>query len=141
MYKNAKVIATNDSWIQYKVQKNRVNTLLNRKKYNYYHKKFGDCKNNSAFWKPVLNMIGKNKADISNTPDVESLCDYFANSPLQISQSISKSGEDFRQFLGPRIPYTLNLELVSPDTVKTIINDLPSKKQLGLTKLAQKCLS
>ena len=85
-------------------------------------------------------MIGKNKGENSDTPDVESLCNYFANSPLFLSQSISGSDGDFKQYLGPRILCNFNPDPVSHDTIISLIQNLPTKKATDPDKISlQKC--
>ena len=65
----AKTTKDNEAWKNYKIAKNRVNTLVNRAKYHYYHEKFKNCSSPADVWKPIKNLISKKRRNKRPDPN------------------------------------------------------------------------
>ena len=140
MFKNFKLGLTSEG--TYKRYKNKLVNLLKVAKMRYYKNLFNSFKTNTKkLWQvinsitnkgtkhnKVDNLIVKNKV-LSNPSDIsEAYNHFFVNAAKDLQDQLPKLETDFRKFMGPRNPISMDLAQVNLSEVTSIIHSLKSKK-------------
>ena len=123
---------------QYKLIRNKVNSLIKQKKNKYYREKLKNCSNDIKKTWGIINEILHRKSDkqtstsfnINNklvddpTIIAHAFNDYYVNVGSNLAQSIEAVNISFEQYLGENSNTQLTFKLVNCNDILAIVKDL-----------------
>lgn len=138
---------------QYKNYKNKLNSIINKAKTNYYNNIFTSDKSNKKLWEEINSLLNNNE----NSKHIESIIvnndtitdsktianefnNFFSTIGEKLNTTFNSSQNDFTKYMPEKLNSTIRLQPATVSEISKIIYSLSNKSSCGLDNISQKLL-
>ena len=149
LYQNWRKHRTSQNWNLYIVYRRKLDNLKGKVKYDYYHNKFLNCKNNTKkIWQLINQVLGRKKRNSVLHFKTEDASHNFNKYFTSIASNLisenypvsANSTDEFRQYLKPQTALYSHTKFETSD-LKSLINGLNNNKSTYFSPRVLKQLS
>ena len=138
-YKVYKCSKTLQHWTEFKILRNKVNSMVRRQKLNYFQRKFGGYINPTKMWKEINNLTkDRPTQQIPICPDI--LVNHFSSYPHEITENLSNGRTNYNLYLRPRSSTEFNFVLLTQTTIIKILSSMNNSKSSGPDQISNHIL-
>lgn len=131
LYKQFKNTLTKEKFSEYKLARNRVNTLINRNRFIYFQNHFNNDTSGKSHWQSINNLLGKSSKPHEHTIKPNTFAMHFANISTHHNTNQPQMLPTFDSFLPAAPNINFNLEACTINDIKLLLKNLNGSHSCG----------